>query len=171
MSIMKPELIKEISTVETHSYKPIYLIFTYLLLINFIISAKSMQIESFMPNFMASFFFVFSFFKFLDLKGFAKGYSSYDIIASNFYFYGYIYPFLELGFGLGYLFLGKNIFLNIIVFIVMFISSIGVIRAKFGGERFTCACVGTFLKVPLGNIAIIEDVTMTIMAVLLIFGV
>jgi cation transport ATPase len=62
------------------SYKPIYLIFVYLILVNITIIIKSSQFIDFMPNFMASFFIVFSFFKLLDLEGFSQGYSSYDII-------------------------------------------------------------------------------------------
>jgi hypothetical protein len=46
----------------------------------------------------------------------------------------------------------------------MLISSIGVIKAKLSKQQFYCACVGTFLKVPLGNIAIIEDLLMMMMA-------
>jgi len=151
-------------TREKVSYKPIYLIFAYLIGVNALIAMQDFHLESIMINFMASFFLVFSFFKMLDLKGFAEGYSSYDIIARKFYYYGYIYPFLELGFGLGYLLFGKNFYLNIAVFLVMIISSIGVIKAKFGKQQFHCACVGTFLKIPLGNIAIIEDLSMVVMS-------
>lgn len=157
-----------IDSPENVSYKPIYLLFAYLLIVNILIILKNFQIEDFMVNFMASFFLVFSFFKMLDLKGFAEGYSSYDIVAKRFFTYGYIYPFIELGFGIAYLLIGKNLYLNITVFIVMLISSIGVIKAKLSKQNFYCACVGTFLKVPLGNIAIIEDITMMLMSLFMI---
>lgn len=152
------------SAEENPSYKPIYLIFAYLILTNIIISAKNLELNIFMVNFMASFFLVFSFFKLLDLEGFAGGYSSYDIIAKKFYHYGYIYPFIELLFGIGYLLIPYNLYFNVAVFLLMLVSSIGVIKAKLSKQQFYCACVGTFLKVPLGSIAIIEDVLMTIMA-------
>lgn len=150
------------------SYKPIYLIFFYLLLINTIISAKNMQFDSFMANFMATFFLIFSFFKLLDLDGFARGYSAYDIIAKKFYRYGYIYPFIEFGLGIGYILFPTNLYFNIGVFFLMFVSSIGVIKAKLSKQKFDCACVGTFLKVPLGSIAIIEDILMTVLALVMI---
>lgn len=146
------------------SYKPIYMIFAYLILVNFVISARNMQSGSF----MASFFLVFSFFKLLDLEGFAGGYSSYDLIAKKFYRYGYVYPFIELGFGFGYLIFPQYLYFNLAVFVLMLISSIGVIKAKFSKHKFYCACVGTFLKVPLGSIAIIEDLLMTIMALVMV---
>jgi len=36
-----------------------------------------------MNHFMAGFFLVFSFFKLLNLKGFAESYSMYDIVAKH----------------------------------------------------------------------------------------
>ena len=50
----------------------------------------------------------------------------------------------------------------------MLVSSIGVIKAKLSKQQFECACVGTFLKVPLGSVAIIEDLLMTIMSLVMI---
>ncbi len=151
------------------SYKPIYLIFSYLIGINILISLIKFNLDTFMMNFMASFFIVFSFFKILDLKGFADGFSSYDIVARRFYIYGYIYPFIELCFGIAYLLCGQDLYLNMAVFFVMLIASIGVIKAKLMKQQFYCACVGTFLKVPLGSIAIIEYITMVVMSLIMIF--
>ncbi len=153
------------------SYRPIFLIFTYLLIVNISLLIAGGSIKGFMTNFMASFFLVFSFFKLLDLKGFAASYSSYDIIAQKLSYYGYVYPFLELGFGVGYILSGNSIYLNIVVFIVMLLSSIGVIKAKLTKQTFSCACVGTFLKVPLGSIAIIEDTMMVIMSLFMIINI
>jgi len=154
-------------TLDNSSYKPIYLILAYLLAINIIICYKGMWMD-FMANFMASFFLVFSFFKMLDLKGFANGYASYDIVAKKFHSYGYIYPFLELGFGFSYMIFPENIYLNIVVFLVMLISTIGIIKAKLTKQKFYCVCIGTLLKVPLGSLAIIEGVSMVLMSLLMI---
>lgn len=149
------------------SYKPIYLIFAYLLFINIVICYKGMWMD-FMANFMASFFLVFSFFKMLDLRGFADGYSSYDIVAKKFHYYGYVYPFLELGFGIAYILFATNIYLNVAVFFVMLISTIGIVKAKLTKQKFHCVCVGTLLKVPLGSLAIIEGVLMVLMSLVMI---
>ena len=46
------------------------------------------------------FFLVFAGFKLMDLKGFAEGYSTYDLLAQRWFGYGYVYPFIELSFGL-----------------------------------------------------------------------
>lgn len=152
------------------SYKPIYLIFTYLLVVCLVIALPIFSIGGFISNFMAGFFLIFSFFKLLDLKGFAEGYARYDLIAKRFLIYGYIYPFLELAFGLGYLLLRNNYYLNVVVFIVMFISTLGVCKSLyFDKQKINCACVGTFLNVPLGSVALIEDFTMALMALLMLF--
>lgn len=151
------------------SYKPIYLIFVYITLVTLLIALVTNNWHNFMPNFMAGFFLIFSFFKILDLKGFANGYSNYDLIAKKIPAYAYIYPFLEIFFGLAYIVVGNNIALNIFVFIVMLVSTFGVIKSKLLKQQFTCACVGTFLKVPLGNIAIIENLLMIVMSFLMIF--
>lgn len=150
------------------SYQPIYLIFFYLIITNLVICQKFTSFALFMPNFMASFFLVFSFFKLLDLTGFANSYSMYDIVAKKFSIYAYIYPFIELCFGILYLIIPSNIILNVSVFIIMSVSTIGVIKSKLTKQKFECACVGTFLKVPLGNVAIIEDLLMVIMSLMML---
>lgn len=156
---------------QTVSYKPIYIILAYLSLICILISIKNFSVNFAMSVFMSEFFLVFSFFKMLDIRGFAAGYSNYDLIAKKFYYYGYIYPFIELVFGIAYLLIPFSFGLNLLVLIVMFISTLGVINAKLSKRKFHCACVGTFLKVPLGNIALIEDVLMAAMSLLMILSV
>jgi hypothetical protein len=53
-----------------------------------------------MRIFMSGFFLVFSFFKMLDINGFADSYSMYDIVAKKLKAWGYIYVFVELALGL-----------------------------------------------------------------------
>ena len=52
--------------------------------------------------FMAGFFLVFSFFKFLNLDGFADSYAMYDVVALKFKAWGYIYALIELSLGIAY---------------------------------------------------------------------
>jgi hypothetical protein len=52
----------------------------------------------FMQIFMAGFFLTFSFFKLLNLKGFAESYAMYDVIAKRIPVWGYIYAFIGVGF-------------------------------------------------------------------------
>src|SRR5438874_10074004 len=58
---------------------------------------------SWMHDFMGFFLVVFSMFKFFNMEGFADGFQMYDLLAKPIRAYAYIYPFIELGLGLGYL--------------------------------------------------------------------
>lgn len=152
------------------SYKPIYIIFGYLILISVLTNVQHFDIYSMMSVFMAGFFLIFSFFKMLDFTGFAVGYAKYDLVAQRIYYYGYVYPFIELAFGVAYLISPFNFWLNLSVFIIMSVSTIGVVKSKLEKNQIQCACVGTFLKVPLGNITIIEDILMVIMSLFMLFS-
>ena len=99
--------------------------------------------------FMAGFFTVFAGFKLLDLKGFAEGYSTYDLLAQRWFGYGYIYPFIELTFGLLMFASIHSPLLLWMELVVMLFSGIGVAIKIARKEEFLCACLGTFLKVPL----------------------
>ena len=70
----------------------------------------------FMQVFMAGFFLTFSFFKMLDLKGFAESYSMYDIVAKKVKLWGFIYAFVELALGIAYATGFQPMLTNIITF-------------------------------------------------------
>jgi hypothetical protein len=78
------------------SYIPLMVIFGLLIAVTLAASWGDYANREFaLPNtigyFMAGFFLVFAGFKLLDLKGFAEGYSTYDLLASRWSSYGYIY--------------------------------------------------------------------------------
>jgi len=113
---------------------------------------------------MAGFFLVFAGFKLLDIRGFANGYATYDLLAKRWYGYGFIYPFLELGLGLAYLTNFQPVWTNWITFLLLSFSGIGVALKLLRRQQFQCACLGTFLKVPLTKVTLIEDFGMAAMA-------
>jgi hypothetical protein len=121
-----------------------------------------------MMYFMAGMFLVFSTFKLLDLQGFKQGYATYDLIATKFPFWGYIYPFIELGLGLLYLVGISTLELNIFTLVLMTMNGLGVLIKITKKEHFQCACLGTFLKVPLTKVSLIEDFGMASMALFMI---
>ena len=147
-------------------YKPLLLVFFYILLVTLAVEVVngSFELHRFMPNFMAGFFLVFSFFKMLDLNGFASSYSMYDLLAKRVSVYGYIYPFIELGLGVAYLLAYKPMLINVITLIVMAFSSIGVILAVMNKQKIRCACLGTGFNLPMTTVTIIEDLLMAAMA-------
>lgn len=147
-------------------YKPLLLVFFYILLVTLAVEVvnSSFDLHRFMPNFMAGFFLVFSFFKMLDLNGFASSYSMYDLLAKRVSAYGYIYPFIELGLGVAYLLAYRPMLINVITLIVMTFSSIGVILAVMNKQKIRCACLGTGFNLPMTTVTIIEDLLMAAMA-------
>lgn len=120
--------------------------------------------RTWMLNFMAGFFLVFSAFKFLDLRGFADAYASYDLLAKQWPGYGFIYPFLELALGLAYLFRFELKSALIATVVLMGFSALGVIQALSERRVLQCACLGTALKLPMSTITLVEDVGMAAMA-------
>src|SRR5438876_234184 len=87
-----------------------------------------------MHDFMGFFLVVFSMFKFFDMEGFADGFQMYDLLAKPFRPYAYIYPFIELCLGLGYLSHWQPTMITYTAtIIVMVFGSLGVFRALFKG--------------------------------------
>ncbi len=123
-----------------------------------------------MQHFMAGFFIVFSFFKLMNLGGFAEGYGSYDIVAKQFPAWGFIYPFVELALGILFLTGLESRGTAIATFIVMGVSSIGVIQSLLQKKVFQCACLGTIIKLPLSKVTLFEDLLMVFMSAMILLG-
>lgn len=148
------------------TYKPLLLVFFYILLVCIGVeyAQGELALHRFMSNFMAGFFLVFSFFKMLDLTGFASSYAMYDLLAKRVYSYGFVYPFIELGLGIAYLINFNPVLVNTITLIVMVFSSLGVIKAVMSRQKIRCACLGTGFNLPMTTVTIIEDLLMAVMA-------
>jgi hypothetical protein len=123
-----------------------------------------------MHDFMGFFLVVFSMFKFFDMEGFADGFQMYDLLAKRFRPYAYIYPFIELGLGLGYLSHRQPKLIYGATVIVLAFGSIGVVRALLKGLDIECACMGTVLHVPLSTVALIEDLGMAVMGAAMLWS-
>ena len=117
-----------------------------------------------MHDFMGFFLVVFSMFKFFNLEGFADGFQMYDLLAKPFRPYAYVYPFLELGLGLGYLSRWQPAWIYGATVVLMVFGALGVLRALAKGLDIECACMGTVLNVPLSTVALLEDLGMAVMA-------
>ena len=148
-----------------NTYKPLLLLLFYITLISTIaVWVYNYPLHGGMSIFMALFFLSFSFFKFLDLKGFAESYAMYDIVAQRWKTYGFIYPFIEFALGIAYLIQFNPIFTNVTAIIVMGISSIGVIRSVLNKQKIKCACLGAVFNLPMSTVTIVEDTMMVGMA-------
>lgn len=154
------------------TYKPILLIFFYITLTTVLIQINNQQFDlmQWMRHFMAAFFLVFSFFKLLNLKGFAESYAMYDILARRFPSWAYIYAFIELALGIGYLIDFNPIVINMVSFFVMSVSIIGVLKTVLNKQQIQCACLGDVFHLPMSIVTIIEDALMIIMAAFMLFN-
>jgi copper chaperone CopZ len=152
------------------TYKPILLIFFYISLVTVLVQLKNGDFNEmeWMQHFMAGFFLVFSFFKLLNLKGFAESYAMYDVIARKIPVWGYIYALTELGLGIAFLINFNPIVTNSITFAVMSVSIIGVLQSVLNKRKIQCACLGAVFNLPMSTVTIIEDALMIAMSGLMI---
>lgn len=152
------------------TYKPILLIGIYITGITLLYEVvySSSNWHNWMQNFMGAFFIVFSFFKLLDLSGFADSYSTYDVIAKKWHGWGYLYPFIELALGIAFLIRFNPLITNGVTFVVMSISIIGVLQSVLNKRKIRCACLGAVFNIPMSTVTIIEDALMIIMSAVMI---
>ncbi len=152
------------------TYKPVILLFIYIGTVSTLVelTSKTFSWMNWMRWFMAGFFLAFSFFKFLDLKGFATSYRMYDVVAKKFPVWGYIYAYTELLLGVAYLIGFNPLFTSLITFTVMSVSIVGVLQKVLNKQVIQCACLGKVFDLPMSTVTIIEDGLMIMMAAVMI---
>lgn len=148
------------------TYKPILLIFGYITTLSLLVQLNndSFNFMQWMNHFMAGFFLIFSFFKMLNLRGFAESYVMYDVLAKQLPIWAYLYAFIELGLGLAFFTNFQPILTNWLTLIVMTISIIGVLQSVLNKKKIQCACLGAVFNLPMSTVTIIEDALMIIMS-------
>jgi cation transport ATPase len=145
--------------------KPLFIILFYITVASLLLNYKVWDRGAFMLDFMGLFYIVFSFFKMLDLRGFAMSFSMYDPVAKRVPFYGKIYPFIETSLGLFFLLRFEIDIALIITIIILGITTIGVAKTLLSKTAISCACLGTALKLPMTEATFIENILMIFMAV------
>lgn len=152
------------------SWRPLILLLVWLLSVTAATQAAAGHFDftHAMHTFMGGFFVAFSFFKFLDLRGFASAYRGYDLVAKAWPPYGMIYPFIEFGLGLAYLAHWQPLLVNAVTAVVMSVSLAGVLRAVLSKQKIRCACLGTGFNLPMSTVTIIEDALMLAMAAVML---
>ena len=86
--VLSSSISSSVHKVEKNNYTPLIVVISLILLMTGSLSLKDSLMGTFslsqtITYFMIGFFFVFSGFKLMDLKGFAEGYSTYDLIAKK----------------------------------------------------------------------------------------
>lgn len=144
--------------------KPLFLIFFYIASASVLLHISNFSIEELMLDFMGLFFIVFSFFKFLDYKGFPDSFAMYDPIAKVFKPYAWVYPFIETALGLAFFFRFQLELALVLTILILGVTSIGVTKSLFSKNTIKCACLGTALNLPMTEATFIENAIMLIMA-------
>ena len=152
------------------TYRPVLLLFGYITIVAGIGSWRVNDLNwmLFMRIFMAGFFLAFSFFKLLNLKAFAESYAMYDVVAKKIKSWGYFYAFVELMLGLAYFIDFNPRLTNMVTFVVMSVSLIGVLQSVLNKKKIQCACLGTVFNLPMSTLTIIEDVLMILMSAVML---
>ena len=158
-----------VSTVGT--YAPLLGIFTSILAgtMGLQLGSSQFDVDLAMQHFMGLYFVVFSFFKMLNLNGFAESFRMYDLLASRSRLYAYVYPFIELVLGCLYLRNFSAYVVNMCSFLLMSFSSLGVLMALLQKRKIACACLGTFFNLPMSFVSLLEDLLMSSMALMALF--
>ena len=148
--------------------KPLFLIFAYLVATTVLLHWDTADLSAMMLDFMGLFYVVFSFFKFLDLKGFQTSFQMYDPLAKRISVYGWVYPFIELALGLCFLMRYQLEFALILTLLILGMTTIGVLRVLIDKRQIQCACLGTALKLPMTEATFIENAVMIVMALFML---
>lgn len=136
------------------------------LAVNYSVNGGWMQ---WMHYFMGFFLCCFALLKIFHISAFADGFQMYDLLAKKSRQYAYIYPFIELALGLGFLSFIAPKWIYTATIIVMVIGAIGVVHALRNGLDINCPCMGSILKVPLSTVTLTEDIGMVVMSAFMLW--
>ena len=143
---------------------PLFLIFGFIIGALLLIHIENLDRIAIMHDFMGLFFIVFSFFKFLDLRGFQSSFKKYDPLAAALPFYGWIYPSIEVFLGICYI---RDIVPSAILIttiLILGVTTIGVVKTLLQKQNIQCACLGSVLNLPMTEATFIENTIMLVMA-------
>ena len=156
----------------SQSLFPLFLIVGYIFSVTLLIAWSNSQwsMDSMMRHFMAGFFLVFSFFKFLDAPGFASAFKMYDPLAKAIPGWSWIYPYVELLLGVAYMMSWQPLATNVTTLVLMSVGGVGVLQSLLQKRTIRCACLGTALNLPMTKVTLVENGTMAAMAAFMLAG-
>ena len=156
----------------SQSLFPLFLIVGYIFAVTLLIawSNSHWSMDSMMRHFMAGFFLVFSFFKFLDAPGFASAFKMYDPLAKAIPGWSWIYPYVELLLGVAYMMSWQPLATNVTTLVLMSVGGVGVLQSLLQKRTIRCACLGTALNLPMTKVTLVENGTMAAMAAFMLVG-
>ncbi len=155
------------NTQEKNTLFPLYVLLTSIFLLSIVLSYLFSS-NTFMMYLMWIWFLAFWTLKLPDIRSFAQSFAQYDIIAQKWYPYGYIYPFIEIVLGILYIFNTQMLFMreiNIIALLVSILWIVSAYRVIASKKKVLCACMGTYWKLPMTKVTILENGAMFLMIV------
>ncbi len=144
------------------SYWPIALLYIVAAVVS-VYSAQFHMYPDYMSHLMGWVLVFFGLIKLTDVVGFADGFAKYDPLAKRSITYAQSYPFLEIT--LGILFILQLLILpaTLITLFIYSASLYGAIKSLMKKESLNCVCLGTYFKLPLSTVTIIEATFMIVM--------
>lgn len=118
---------------------------------------------------MALYFLGFGLLQASSLKQSAAMFRGYDPIAAKIPAYGYALPLIQIGLGISFFIWPMSLILNVLAILIVGINTIGVIKVLATKQQVRCGCLGTSLNVSVGSVTLLENVSMLIMATVMIF--
>ena len=143
------------NTTNIWSYWPIALIYA----ITALIALFSVQFHArpdYMSHWMGFVLIGFGLIKLSDIVGFAKGFAMYDPLAKRNITYAQSYPFLEIAFGVMFVLQLLIIPVTLVTLFIYSASLYGAIQSVRKKETLHCVCLGTYFKLPLSTVTILE---------------
>lgn len=146
------------------SYWPLALLYAMAFVVTFY-SVTLHPAPDFMSHFMGFVLVFFGLIKLYDVRGFAEGFAKYDPIARRFALYGKMYPYVEVI--LGVLFILQLLVLSttLLTLSIYGVSLYGAVKSFLNKEELHCVCLGTYFKLPLSSVTILESIFMVGMSV------
>jgi hypothetical protein len=152
-------------------YLPIIYIYVISITLTYVIKIFfSIDLRDSISIFLGIFSLIFAFFKIIRLRDFVEAFSEYDFITQKFRLYGYIFPFIELVFGILFLYLVDITLIELVCLLFFSINFISVLNALSKNRKFVCACLGDLIKLPLSKVSLFENLTMIFGVIYLILN-
>lgn len=126
--------------------------------------------QSFASQFMGVFFLVFAGFKLVNLSSFVHGFAMYDLIAKKSVLYAKSYPFIQLAIGILMFAFPSFALTHALAFVVSGLALLGVIVSLSRKQKIKCACLGNVIKMPLATVSAIEDGSMFVISLIMLFA-
>lgn len=107
--------------------------------------------------------------KLSDVVGFANGFAMYDPLAKRSITYAQTYPFLEIALGIMFILQLLVLPVTLVTLFIYSASLYGAIQSMMKKETLHCVCLGTYFKLPLSTVTLLEAGFMIGMCVWMLF--